>query len=174
MKTLKKATALFLSLTVAAGVLAGCGSTTDQEADTATPETSTTTPAQDTQTAESNVDKALALINTFATGDTETAAQLLDENYIQHNLAYGTGEDAFLASVEGLAAADAETTVENIRAFEDGDYVFLQNVYNFAGAGEQVAFDIFRFDEDGEIAEHWDVMETIADQSTWQNDNGKF
>ena len=33
MKTLKKATALFLSLTVAAGVLAGCGSTTDQEAD---------------------------------------------------------------------------------------------------------------------------------------------
>ncbi|MFQ8983736.1 MAG: hypothetical protein ACLR6W_05850 [Evtepia sp.] len=67
MKTLKKATALFLSLTVAAGVLAGCGSTTDQEADTATPETSTTTPAQDTQTAESNVDKALALINTFAT-----------------------------------------------------------------------------------------------------------
>ena len=113
-------------------------------------------PAQDTQTAESNVDKALALINTFATGDTETAAQLLDENYIQHNLAYGTGEDAFLASVEGLAAADAETTVENIRAFEDGDYVFLQNVYNFAGAGEQVAFDIFRFDEDGEIAEHWD------------------
>ena len=162
MKTLKKATALFLSLTVAAGVLAGCGSTTDQEADTATPETSTTTPAQDTQTAESNVDKALALINTFATGDTETAAQLLDENYIQHNLAYGTGEDAFLASVEGLAAADAETTVENIRAFEDGDYVFLQNVYNFAGAGEQVAFDIFRFDEDGEIAEHWDNLAALA------------
>ena len=108
------------------------------------------------------MDKALALINTFATGDTETAAQLLDENYIQHNLAYGTGEDAFLASVEGLAAADAETTVENIRAFEDGDYVFLQNVYNFAGAGEQVAFDIFRFDEDGEIAEHWDNLAALA------------
>lgn len=42
------------------------------------------------------------------------------------------------------------------------------------GAGEQVAFDIFRFDENGKIAEHWDVMETIADQSTWQNQNGKF
>ena len=26
----------------------------------------------------------------------------------------------------------------------------------------------------GKIAEHWDVMETIADQSTWQNQNGKF
>ncbi len=67
-----------------------------------------------------------------------------------------------------------KTTVDNIRAFEDGDKVFLQTIYNFAGAGEQVAFDIFRFDEDGKIAEHWDVMETIADQSTWQNQNGKF
>ena len=174
MKTLKKATALFLSLTVAAGVLAGCGSTTDQEADTATPETSTTTPAQDTQTAESNVDKALALINTFATGDTDTARSLLADGYIQHNLAYGTGADAFIGSVEYLASADVKTTVNNIRAFEDGDKVFLQTIYNFAGAGEQVAFDIFRFDGDGKIAEHWDVMETIADQSTWQNDNGKF
>ena len=70
----------------------------------------------------------------------ETAARLLDENYIQHNLAYGTGEDAFISSVEGLSAVETATTVENIRAFEDGDYVFLQNVYNFAGAGEQVAF----------------------------------
>lgn len=24
------------------------------------------------------------------------------------------------------------------------------------------------------IAEHWDVMETIADKSTWANENGKF
>lgn len=38
-----------------------------------------------------NKDKALALINTFATGDTQAAANLLAEGYIQHNLAYGTG-----------------------------------------------------------------------------------
>ena len=94
----------------------------------------------------------------------ETAARLLDENYIQHNLAYGTGEAAFLGSVEYLASAPVKTTVNNIRAFEDGDYVFLQTVYNFAGAGEQVAFDIFRFDEDGEIAEHWDNLAPLADQ----------
>ena len=81
---------------------------------------------------QSQAEKALAIINTFATGDTDTARSLLSDGYIQHNLAYGTG------------------------------------------AGEQVAFDIFRFDENGKIAEHWDVMETIADQSTWQNQNGKF
>ena len=121
-----------------------------------------------------NTQKALELINTFATGDTEKAASLLAEGYIQHNLAYGTGRDAFVGSVAYLASAPVKTTVNNIRAFEDGDKVFLQTVYNFAGAGEQVAFDIFRFDENGKIAEHWDVMETIADKSTWQNQNGKF
>ena len=40
-----------------------------------------------------NKDKALALINTFATGDTDAAKNLLAEGYIQHNLAYGTGRD---------------------------------------------------------------------------------
>ncbi len=105
-----------------------------------------------------NTQKALELISTFATGDTEKAASLLAEGYIQHNLAYGTGRDAFVGSVAYLAAAPVRTTVKNVRVFEDKDKVFLQNVYNFAGAGEQVAFDIFRFDEDGKIAEHWDNL----------------
>ena len=130
-------------------------------------ETAPSAPAEETMPAVESMtrtEKALALIRTFATGDTETAARLLEENYIQHNLAYGTGEAAFLDSVEYLASAPVKTTVNNIRAFEDGDYVFLQTVYNFAGAGEQVAFDIFRFDEDGEIAEHWDNLAPLADQ----------
>lgn len=110
-----------------------------------------------------NIQKALELINTFATGDTEKAASLLAEGYIQHNLAYGTGRDAFVGSVQYLASAPVKTTVENIRAYEDGDKVFLQTVYNFAGAGEQVAFDIFRFDENGLIAEHWDNLAAKAD-----------
>ena len=110
-----------------------------------------------------NIQKALELINTFATGDTEKAASLLAEGYIQHNLAYGTGRDAFVGSVQYLASAPVKTTVENIRAYEDGDKVFLQTVYNFAGAGEQVAFDIFRFDENGFIAEHWDNLAAKAD-----------
>lgn len=109
-----------------------------------------------------NKDKAIALINTFATGDTQAATNLLTEGYIQHNLAYGTGRDAFVGSVSYLASAPVKTTVKNIRAFEDGDKVFLQTIYNFAGAGEQVAFDIFRFDEDGRIAEHWDNLADLA------------
>ena len=110
-----------------------------------------------------NKEKALALIGTFASGDTEKAKELLAPGYIQHNLAFGTGADAFVAAVAGLQKAPVKTTVNNIRAFEDGDKVFLQTVYNFAGMGEQVAFDIFRFDADGKIAEHWDNLAAKAE-----------
>lgn len=110
-----------------------------------------------------NKEKALALIETFTTGDTEKARELLADGYIQHNLAYGTGAKAFIGAVSYLASAPIKTTVKNIRAFEDGDKVFLQTVYNFAGAGEQVAFDIFRFDSEGKIAEHWDNLAIKAE-----------
>lgn len=65
-------------------------------------------------TMTTNIQKALSLINTFATGDTETAKGLLAEGYIQHNLAYGTGRDAFIGSVACLASAPVKTTVRNI------------------------------------------------------------
>lgn len=110
-----------------------------------------------------NIQKALELIATFASGDVEKAKSLLAEGYIQHNLAYGTGRDAFAGSVSDLALAPVKTTVNNIRAFEDGDKVFLQTIYNFAGTGEQVAFDIFRFDQEGLIAEHWDNLAAKAE-----------
>lgn len=110
-----------------------------------------------------NKEKALALIETFVSGDTAKAKELLADGYIQHNLAYGTGADSFVGAVEYLASAPVKTSLKNIRAFEDGDKVFLQNVYNFAGSGEVVAFDIFRFDSEGKIAEHWDNIQPKAD-----------
>ena len=42
------------------------------------------------------------IIATFASGDTEKAASLLAEGYIQHNLAYGTGRDASVGSIAYL------------------------------------------------------------------------
>ena len=162
---MKKFISSVLALTLIASVLARCSSNTTSTSDPGSASESSTPSSQvesNTQEEQTNTEKALALIGTFASGDTETARELLDENYIQHNLAYGTGADAFIGSVEYLASADMKTTVNNIRAFEDGDYVFLQTIYNFAGAGEQVAFDIFRFDENGKIAEHWDNLTALA------------
>ena len=41
-------------------------------------------------------------------------------------------------------------------------------------AGKPTSFyDLFRV-ENGKIAEHWDVMETIAPKAEWKNENGKF
>ena len=156
---MKKILSLTLALAMIGTALTGCGSK-NTAAQTPAENTQQTAPVQQEQ---SQTEKALALINTFATGDTETARSLLADGYIQHNLAYGTGADAFIGSVEYLASAEVKTTVNNIRAFEDGDKVFLQTLYNFAGAGEQVAFDIFRFDENGKIAEHWDNLAALAE-----------
>jgi len=41
------------------------------------------------------------------------------------------------------------------------------------GGVPKTYYDLFRV-ENGFIAEHWDVMETLADKDTWQNQNGKF
>lgn len=84
--------------------LTGCGSK-DAAAKTPAESTRQTAPARQEQ---SQTEKALALINTFATGDTDTARSLLADGYIQHNLAYGTGADAFVGSVEYLASADVK------------------------------------------------------------------
>ena len=129
-----------------------------------------------------NIQKAKELIGCFVTGDTTKAKSLLKDNYIQHNLAYATGAEAFCGSVAYLGSAPIKTTVNTIRAFEDGD-----KVYQVLAEGDMVLavsegtfggkptsyYDLWRIEND-KIAEHWDVMETIAAKSDWQNDNGKF
>lgn len=160
---MKKIITLLLTATLTMTALAGCSTSSNNADNTASSTSVTTQETESTKTEQTQTEKALALIDTFATGDTDIAKELLAEDYIQHNLAYGTGRDAFISSVEYLASADEKTTVENIRAFEDGDKVFLQTVYNFAGAGEQVAFDIFRFDNEGKIAEYWDNLAAKAE-----------
>lgn len=53
-----------------------------------------------------------------------------------------------------------------------GNMVLAVSEGTFGGAPTSY-YDLWRV-ENGKIAEHWDVMETISDKSTWQNQNGKF
>ena len=53
-----------------------------------------------------------------------------------------------------------------------GNFVLAVSEGTFGGVPTSY-YDLWRV-ENGKIAEHWDVMETIADQATWQNQNGKF
>ncbi|MDF2963217.1 MAG: hypothetical protein K0S39_4952 [Paenibacillus sp.] len=53
-----------------------------------------------------------------------------------------------------------------------GNFVLVVSEGIF-GVAPTAYYDLFRV-ENGNIVEHWDVMETIADRSTWANENGKF
>ena len=53
-----------------------------------------------------------------------------------------------------------------------GNYVLAVSEGTFGGAPTSY-YDLWRI-ENGKVTEHWDVMETIAEKDTWQNQNGKF
>ena len=57
----------------------------------------------------SNIQKALDLIGTFATGNAELAASLLDEGYIQHNtgIADGLSNEPRQRSLDARASSAA-------------------------------------------------------------------
>ena len=81
---MKKFLSLTLALAMLGTALTGCSSK-DAASLTSAESTQQTAPVRQEQ---SQAEKALALINTFATGDTDTARSLLSDGYIQHNLAY--------------------------------------------------------------------------------------
>lgn len=170
---MKKVLAIILALTMATGLLSACGSSdTTEPTPVATPET-TEPIAEPTVEVQSNIDKALALINTFATGDTETARELLDENYIQHNTAIADGVSGLNAALTALAEQGIQMIYDETHmVLAQGNFVLAVSEGTYGGAHTSY-YDLWRV-ENGKIAEHWDVMETIADESTWQNDNGKF
>lgn len=109
----------------------------------------------------SNVDKAVALIEAFETGD-PAALDYVSESYIQHNLAFPDGKEV-LAGL--LAGRPTGFETQTYRVFEDGDVVFMHNEFGgvWNEGAPQVTFDVFRFDGEGLIAEHWDNLADIVD-----------
>ena len=92
------------------------------------------------------------------------------DTYIQHNTGIADG-------VSGLNEALAEQNIQMIytttyQVLAQGNFVLAVSEDTF-GDKPTAYYDLWRV-ENGKIAEHWDVMETIADKSTWQNQNGKF
>ncbi len=107
----------------------------------------------ETTTELSNKDKAVALLNSFNTGDHEPIGYINSEKYIQHNLMVGDGLAGFGAVMQHAPEGGFKANV--IRAFQDGDFVFTHTEYDFFGP--KAGFDIFRF-ESGKIVEHWDNL----------------
>lgn len=93
--------------------------------------------------------------------------------YIQHNTGIADGLDGLGAAL----AAYAEQGIEMI--YTDTHLILGQGNFVLAASegtlgGVPTAFyDLWRI-ENGKIIEHWDVIESIPDESTWANENGKF
>lgn len=101
----------------------------------------------------SNKDKAVALLNSFNTGDQTPISYINPQKYIQHNLEVADGLEGFGAVMQN--APEGGFSAEVLRAFQDGEYVFTHTKYDFFGP--KAGFDVFRF-EDGKIVEHWDNL----------------
>lgn len=122
---------------------------------TATLPLETPTPKEATLT--TNTDKAIALLNSFNTGDTAPIAYINPDKYIQHNLDVADGLAGFGAVMQNAPPQGFSANVK--RAFADGDYVVLHTEYDFFGP--KAGFDVFRF-EDGLIVEHWDNLTDVT------------
>jgi predicted SnoaL-like aldol condensation-catalyzing enzyme len=98
--------------------------------------------------------------------DPATMRNLANTDYIQHNPFIPTGLEPFIKMLPVLQ--ENGTTAKNIRMFQDGNFVFMHNVWNNAqpfGAEQMVSFDIIRLDEAGKVAEHWDAMTAVVDET---------
>lgn len=92
---------------------------------------------------------------------------------IQHNTGIADGLSGLGAALTALANQGIQMIYsKTYMVLADGNYGLAVSEGTFGGAPTSY-YDLFRV-ENGKIAEHWDVMETIAEESTWQNQNGKF
>jgi len=105
-------------------------------------------------------------LNAVLQSDTVTMRQLANADYIQHNPFIPTGLEPFIQMLPVLQ--EHGTTAENIRMFQDGNYVFMHNIWRNAkpfGADEMVSFDIIRLDDKGKVAEHWDALTPLVNET---------
>ncbi|MEL6349322.1 MAG: nuclear transport factor 2 family protein [Myxococcota bacterium] len=119
--------------------------------------------AQRSQRSKALVVQAVTAL--FADFDTDAAASLLAEDYIQHNPGVPTGAAAVIGFLPSLE--DSGLTATPHRIIADGDLVVLHSTYNNAdlfGGETLIGFDIFRV-EDGKLAEHWDNLQAPPDQT---------
>ena len=95
------------------------------------------------------------------------------DNYIQHNPNIADGLSGLGQGLEGMAKQGISMVfTKTHKVLGQGNFVLAISEGTFAGQPTSY-YDLFRV-ENSKIAEHWDVMETIAPKADRKNTNGKF
>ncbi len=113
----------------------------------------------------------------FLNGKMDNLATLINPTkYIQHNSAVADGLDGLGAALKYFAENDMVMKYTKVhKILGEGNFVLTMSEGNFGKEpGVYVAYyDLFRL-ENNQIVEHWDVIQPIPEESSWNNQNGKF
>lgn len=144
-------------------LLAACGN--EQESEPRSADTSATSSTED-----ANRKLVLDFYDQFFNEhETEEAARVVADDYIQHNPQVPDGKEPFVTYFTGFFKENPEARAEVVRSATDGDLVYL-HVRSTDGPDDRgsAVVDIFRV-EDGTIVEHWDVIQEVPAESANPN-----
>jgi predicted SnoaL-like aldol condensation-catalyzing enzyme len=104
--------------------------------------------------------------------DPEAARRYMREPYIQHSPYAEDGFEGVAAFARQFKRDFPNHTYEVKRVIAEGDYVVLHLLgKNGLSPHGEAVIDIFRV-ENGKVAEHWDVIQSLPENS--RNPNGPF
>ncbi|NDJ57126.1 hypothetical protein GWD52_08995 [Enterobacteriaceae bacterium 4M9] len=97
------------------------------------------------------------------------AAEVVADNYKQHNPQVPDGKAPFVSYFAGYFKENPQSRARIVRSATDGDLVYL-HVHSASGPKDrgQAVVDIFRV-QGGKIVEHWDVIQEVPEKAANSN-----